>query len=92
MFIAFGLAFEVPVVVVVLVLTGLVTVEQLREFPRLRHRRDLRGCRDRDPPRRRFADLARRADVPALRVGIFFAQFVEKRRKVEPGLSEPTRE
>ena len=32
MFLAFGLAFEVPVVVVVLVLTGLVTVEQLREW------------------------------------------------------------
>jgi sec-independent protein translocase protein TatC len=32
MFFAFGLAFEVPVVVVVLVLTGLVNVEQLREW------------------------------------------------------------
>ncbi len=32
MFFAFGLAFEVPVVVVVLILTGLVTVEQLREW------------------------------------------------------------
>jgi len=32
MFLAFGLAFEVPVVVVVLVMTGLVSVEQLREW------------------------------------------------------------
>jgi sec-independent protein translocase protein TatC len=32
MFMSFGLAFEVPVVVVVLVITGLVTVEQLREW------------------------------------------------------------
>ena len=32
MFLAFGLAFEVPVVVVVLVLTGLVSVQQLREW------------------------------------------------------------
>jgi len=32
MFLAFGLAFEVPVVVVVLVLAGLVSVEQLREW------------------------------------------------------------
>jgi len=32
MFVAFGLAFEVPVVVVVLVLTGLVSVQQLREW------------------------------------------------------------
>jgi len=31
-FLAFGLAFEVPVVVVVLVLTGVISVEQLREF------------------------------------------------------------
>lgn len=32
MFVAFGLAFEVPVVVVVLAMTGIVTVEQLREW------------------------------------------------------------
>lgn len=32
MFIAFGLAFEVPVVVVVLIIAGLVNVEQLREW------------------------------------------------------------
>jgi sec-independent protein translocase protein TatC len=32
MFLAFGLAFEVPVVVVVLVLSGIVSVDQLREF------------------------------------------------------------
>jgi sec-independent protein translocase protein TatC len=32
MFLAFGLAFEVPVIVVVLVMAGLVTVEQLREW------------------------------------------------------------
>ncbi|HXS51006.1 MAG TPA: twin-arginine translocase subunit TatC [Usitatibacter sp.] len=32
MFLAFGLAFEVPVVVVVLVLAGLVSVQQLREW------------------------------------------------------------
>jgi sec-independent protein translocase protein TatC len=32
MFVAFGLAFEVPVVVVVLMMTGIVSVEQLREW------------------------------------------------------------
>ena len=32
MYIAFGLAFEVPVVVVVLVMANLVTVDQLREW------------------------------------------------------------
>src|SRR5258708_26751734 len=33
MFFAFGLAFEVPVVVVVLVVSGIISVDQLREFP-----------------------------------------------------------
>jgi sec-independent protein translocase protein TatC len=32
MFMAFGLAFEVPVVVVVLVISGIISIEQLREF------------------------------------------------------------
>jgi sec-independent protein translocase protein TatC len=32
MFLAFGIAFEIPVVVVVLAITGLVSVEQLREW------------------------------------------------------------
>ena len=32
MFLAFGLAFEVPVVVVVLVVTGVISIEQLREW------------------------------------------------------------
>jgi sec-independent protein translocase protein TatC len=32
MFLAFGIAFELPVVVVVLVLTGIVTTDQLREW------------------------------------------------------------
>jgi len=32
MFMAFGLAFEVPVIVVILVMSGVVSVEQLREF------------------------------------------------------------
>ena len=32
MFLAFGIAFEIPVVVVVLAITGLVRIEQLREW------------------------------------------------------------
>jgi sec-independent protein translocase protein TatC len=32
MFLAFGIAFEIPVVVVVLAITGLVSIEQLREW------------------------------------------------------------
>jgi sec-independent protein translocase protein TatC len=92
MFIAFGLAFEVPVVVVVLVLTGLITVEQLREF---------RGyvivgifvvAAIVTPP-----DVVSQISLAVpmcllYEVGIFVAQFVEKRPKPEPGLSEPTRE
>ena len=58
MFLAFGIAFELPVVVVVLVITGLVTPEQLREF---------RGY---------------------VIVGIFFSQFVQ-RRKVDETQGAP---
>ncbi len=69
MFLAFGVAFEVPVVVVVLVLTGLVNMEQLREF---------RGyvvvaifvlAAVHHAAGRGFADLARDPDVHPLRGG-----------------------
>jgi sec-independent protein translocase protein TatC len=39
MFIAFGAAFEVPVVVVVLARLGIVSIEKLKRVPRLFHRR-----------------------------------------------------
>ncbi len=88
MFIAFGLAFEVPVVVVVLVLTGLINVAQLREF---------RGyvivgifivAAIVTPP-----DVISQISLAVpmcllYEVGIFFGQFVEKRRKPEAGLGE----
>jgi sec-independent protein translocase protein TatC len=81
MFLAFGLAFEVPVVVVVLVLTGLISTDQLREF---------RGyvivgifaiaAFITPPDAISMISLA----IPMCllyEVGIFFAQMVEKRRK-----------
>src|ERR1700687_4593908 len=88
MFLAFGLAFEVPVVVVVLVITGLISVEQLREF---------RGyvivgiftlaAIITPPDAVSMISLA----IPMCllyEIGIVAAQVVTKRRKAEPGLSE----
>ena len=68
MFIAFGLTFEVPVVVIVLVRMRMVSLEKLRSIRsyvivgRVRRRRDLHSAR------RRVAAAARRAVVAAVRV------------------------
>jgi len=89
MFLAFGIAFELPVVVVVLVLTGVVNTDQLREF---------RGyvivgifvvAAVVTPP-----DVVSQFSLALpmcvlYEVGIFFAQFVEKRRKAEAPGSAP---
>ena len=91
MFLAFGLAFEVPVVVVVLVMTGLVSVEQLREW---------RGyvvvvifiiAAIVTPP-----DVVSQISLAVpmcllYEVGIFFGQIVARRRK-ERELAEGARE
>ncbi|HXN15181.1 MAG TPA: twin-arginine translocase subunit TatC [Usitatibacter sp.] len=93
MFLAFGLAFEVPVAVVVLVLTGLVRVDQLREW---------RGyvvvaifvlaAVITPPDAVSMISLALPMCV-LYEVGIFFAQFIERRRpKGEPDLREAPRE
>jgi sec-independent protein translocase protein TatC len=92
MFMAFGLAFEVPVVVVVLVLTRLVTVEQLREFRGYVIVAIFVVAAIVTPP-----DVVSQISLAVpmcllYEVGIFFAQFVEKRRKSDAGLTEPTRE
>jgi sec-independent protein translocase protein TatC len=92
MFFAFGLAFEVPVVVVVLIITGLVTVEQLREW---------RGyvvvaifiiAAVVTPPDV-VSQIALAVPMCILyEVGIFFGQFINKRRKaaaLEPSSGEP---
>jgi sec-independent protein translocase protein TatC len=86
MFLAFGIAFEIPVVVVVLVATGIVTTDQLREF---------RGyvivgifvvAAVVTPPDV-VSQLALAIPMCLLyEIGIIFAQLVEKRRKEEaPG-------
>ncbi|HYC34904.1 MAG TPA: twin-arginine translocase subunit TatC [Usitatibacter sp.] len=82
MFLAFGLAFEVPVVVVVLVLMGIVNVEQLREW---------RGyvivgifviAAVVTPPDV-VSQIALAVPMCLLyEVGIFFGRGIEKRRKV----------
>jgi sec-independent protein translocase protein TatC len=92
MFIAFGLAFEVPVVVVVLVMTGLISVEQLREFRGYVIVAIFVVAAIVTPP-----DVISQISLAIpmcllYEVGIFFAQFVEKRRKPEEGLGEPSRE
>jgi sec-independent protein translocase protein TatC len=92
MFFAFGLAFEVPVVVVVLVITGLVSVEQLREW---------RGyvvvvifiiAAVVTPPDV-VSQIALAVPMCILyEIGIFLGQLINKRRKaaeLEPSSGEP---
>jgi sec-independent protein translocase protein TatC len=92
MFLAFGLAFEVPVVVVVLVLMGVVTVEQLREWRGY----VLLGIAV-------ISAVVTPPDVVSMlslmmpmyvlyEIGIFVAQFVGKARKPAPAAAEPTQE
>ena len=66
LFLAFGMAFEVPVAVVLLVATGLVKDRSAEKESRLHDPRDLcrRGLLD--ASRRGFADLHGGADVPAV--------------------------
>src|SRR5205814_567498 len=88
MFIAFGLAFEVPVVVVVLVMTGLISVEQLREFRGYVIVAIFVVAAIVTPP-----DVVSQISLAVpmcllYEVGIFFAQFVEKHRKPAADLGE----
>jgi hypothetical protein len=69
MFLAFGIAFEVPVALVVLVKLGVVTVEKLKEWRSYFHRRRLRRRRRGDAAGCRVATGAGDSDVPALRTG-----------------------
>jgi sec-independent protein translocase protein TatC len=88
MFLAFGLAFEVPVVVVVLVITGLISVEQLREFRGYVIVAIFTLAAVITPPDAvSMISLA----IPMCvlyEIGIFFAQMIGRRRKAEPGLTE----
>ena len=84
MFLAFGLAFEVPVVVVVLVLTGLVTVEQLREWRGYVIVAIFVVAAVVTPPDV-VSQIALAAPMCLLyEVGIIVAQFVARRRKDAP--------
>ena len=88
MFIAFGLAFEVPVVVVVLVMTGLITIEQLREYRGYVIVAIFVVAAIVTPP-----DVVSQISLAVpmcllYEVGIFFAQFVDKHRKPAADLGE----
>ena len=88
MFMAFGLAFEVPVVVVVLVITGLVTVAQLREWRGYVVVAIFVVAAVVTPPDV-VSQIALALPMCLLyEIGIFVAQAVSRRRKAEPGLSE----
>jgi sec-independent protein translocase protein TatC len=89
MFLAFGIAFEVPIVVIVLMLTGLVTAEQLREW---------RGyvivgifivAAVVTPP-----DVVSQVSLAVpmcllYEAGIFFGRMLQRRRKDAPALPTP---
>ncbi len=91
MFLAFGLAFEVPVVVVVLVMTGLVSVEQLREWRGYVIVAIFIVAAIVTPP-----DVVSQVSLALpmcllYEIGIFFGQIVARRRK-ERDLAEGARE
>ena len=67
LFFAFGVAFEVPVAVVLLAATGLVKVESLQEAPWLRAARHLHRRGHPHAAGRRLAELHGDADVHAVR-------------------------
>ena len=88
MFMAFGLAFEVPVVVVVLVITGIVTVAQLREWRGYVVVAIFVVAAVVTPPDV-VSQIALAIPMCLLyEIGIVVAQAVSKRRKAEPDLTE----
>jgi sec-independent protein translocase protein TatC len=80
MFIAFGLAFEVPVVVVVLVMANLVTVEQLREWRGYIVVAIFVVAAIVTPPDV-VSQIARNSHVPAPRGGNRLAQVIMRRKR-----------
>ena len=92
MFMAFGLAFEVPVVVVVLVLAGLVTVAQLREWRGYVVVAIFVVAAVVTPPDV-VSQIALALPMCFLyEVGILLGQAIEKRRKVAPVAGEASQE
>jgi len=87
MFLAFGIAFEVPVVVVVLVMTGLVSSQQLREWRGYVIVAIFIVAAVVTPP-----DVVSQISLAIpmcllYEAGIFFGRIVEKRRKSEAAVS-----
>jgi sec-independent protein translocase protein TatC len=89
MFIAFGLAFEVPVVVVVLAIAGLVSVEQLRAWRGYVIVAIFIVAAIVTPPDVVSQIALALPMVLLYEIGIFFAQFVTGRRKEHPELDSP---
>jgi len=88
MFFAFGLAFEVPIVVIVLVLTGIVTVEQLREWRGYVVVAIFVVAAIVTPPDV-VSQIALAVPMCLLyEAGIVVAQMMNRRRKAEPGLEK----
>jgi sec-independent protein translocase protein TatC len=92
MFLAFGIAFEMPVVVVVLVLTGLVSTEQLKEWRGYVVVAIFVVAAVVTPPDV-VSQLSLAIPMCVLyEIGIFFARFVEKPKAAEPDLGRSTGE
>ena len=92
MFLAFGVAFEVPVVVVVLVIARLVTVEQLREWRGYVVVAIFVVAAVVTPPDV-VSQLALAIPMCLLyELGIFFAQFISRKRGHADEVGLPTRE
>ncbi len=89
MFIAFGVTFEVPVIVVVLVLTGVVTVEKLREIRPYVIVGAFVVAAVVTPPDVVSQLLLAIPLCLLYEVGIFVAQFVQKRKPVEDAGAAP---
>jgi sec-independent protein translocase protein TatC len=88
MFLAFGLAFEVPIVVIVLVITGIVTVEQLREWRGYVVVAIFVVAAIVTPPDV-VSQIALAVPMCLLyEIGIVSAQIINRRRKSEPGLEK----
>ena len=81
MFFAFGVAFEVPVAVVLLVLTGLVKVEKLGDEPRLRGHRHLRRGRVPHAARRDFQVIMAIPMWLLYEGGLVMARIMQKMRR-----------
>ncbi len=89
MFLAFGITFEIPIVVIVLVRMGIVTVQKLKEARPLRRGRRLRGGGGGDAAGRAVAVHARGADVHPLRGGAVLRPLRRHAAQAGVGIQDP---